>query len=100
MDSDVDFLVVMPLSGSRRDKQLEIGVALQRYGLPVDVIVTTPEEFVWRREVPGTLEYPAAREGKVLYARRTPEEIARRGGLSGSVLRHALAEGRVVYERP
>ncbi len=68
--SDVDFLVVMPLSGPKREKQIEIGVALQRYGIPVDVIVTTPEEFAWRREVPGTLEYPVAREGKVLYARR------------------------------
>ncbi|MCA1853918.1 MAG: hypothetical protein LC647_16450 [Beggiatoa sp.] len=33
-----------------------------------DIIVTTPEEFAWRKEIPGTIERPAEREGKVLYA--------------------------------
>ncbi len=68
-DSDVDLLVVLPVSGSKREKQIEIGLALDRFNVPVDVIVTTPEEFAWRREIPGTIERPAAREGKVLYAR-------------------------------
>lgn len=68
-DSDVDFLVVLPVSGSKREKQIEIGLALDRFKLPVDVIVTTPEEFAWRKEIPGTIERPAAREGRVLYAR-------------------------------
>lgn len=67
--SDVDFLVVLPVSGSKREKQTEIGLALDRFKVPVDVIVTTPEEFAWRKEIPGTIERPAAREGKVLYAR-------------------------------
>jgi hypothetical protein len=31
--------------------------------------VTSPEDFAWRKEVVGTIEHPAAREGKVLYAR-------------------------------
>ena len=29
--------------------------------------MTTPEEFAWRKEIPGTIERPAEREGKVLY---------------------------------
>jgi uncharacterized protein len=68
-DSDVDLLVVMPVSGSRRDKVLEIRSALRRIRMSKDIIVTTPEEFAWRKEIPGTIERPAALEGKVLYAR-------------------------------
>jgi predicted nucleotidyltransferase len=68
-DSDVDLLVVMAVSGSKREKQLEIRLALRSFRIPKDIVVTTPEEFVWRKEIPGTIERPAAREGKVLYAR-------------------------------
>ena len=68
-DSDVDLLVVMPVSGSKREKSIEIGVALHDFRIPKDIIVTTPEEFAWRKEIPGTIERPAAMEGKVLYAR-------------------------------
>ncbi len=68
-DSDVDLLVVMPFLGSKREKQLEIRLALRGIPVPKDIVVTTPEEFRWRQEIPGTIERPAAREGKVLYAR-------------------------------
>ncbi len=68
-DSDVDLLVVMPVKGSKREKGVEIGVALHDIRVPKDIIVTTPEAFEWRKEVVGTIERPAAREGKVLYAR-------------------------------
>jgi predicted nucleotidyltransferase len=69
-DSDVDLLVVLPVQGSKHRKQVEIRVALRNSRLPVDIIVSTPEEFSWRREIVGTIEYPAVKEGKVLYARR------------------------------
>jgi len=69
-DSDVDLLVVMPTKGSKREKAVEIGVALHDIRIPKDVIVVTPEEFEWRKDVIGTIERPAAREGKVLYARK------------------------------
>ena len=68
-DSDVDLLVVMPVEGSRREKAVEIGVALHDIRLPKDIIVTTPEDFETRKEIAGTIERPAARQGKVLYAR-------------------------------
>ena len=68
-DSDVDLLVVMPVPGSRREKQVDIRVALHDIQVPIDVIVSSPEDFAWRKEVVGTIEYPAAKEGKVLYAR-------------------------------
>lgn len=68
-DSDVDLLVVMPFRGSRLRKQTEIRLALRDFMLAKDVVVSSPEEFAWRREIPGTIERPAALEGKVLYAR-------------------------------
>ncbi|HLG13988.1 MAG TPA: nucleotidyltransferase domain-containing protein [Blastocatellia bacterium] len=68
-DSDVDLLIVMPVAGSKRKIQLELRTALHDVRLPKDVIVTTPEDFEWRKDVVGTIEYPAATEGKLLYAR-------------------------------
>ena len=66
-DSDVDLLVIMNVEGSKRERQLEIRSALHDVRIPKDIIVSTPEEFEWRKEIAGTVEYPAVREGKVLY---------------------------------
>ena len=68
-DSDVDLLIVMPVAGSKRRKAVEIGVALHDIRVPKDLIVVTPEEFEWRKDTIGTIEWPAWREGKVIYAR-------------------------------
>jgi hypothetical protein len=65
----VDLLVVMPVKGSKRKMAIRIGVALHDIRIPKDIIVTTPEDFEWRKEIVGTIERPAAREGEVLYAR-------------------------------
>ena len=70
VDSDVDLLVVLPFTGSRRRKAVEIGLAVADIPLDLDIAVTTPEDFAWRKDVPGTIERPAALEGKVLYARK------------------------------
>jgi uncharacterized protein len=69
-DSDVDLLVVMPLTASKTAHELEIRAALRAYPTAMDVIVTTPEGFAWRRTVPGTIERSAARSGRVLYEKR------------------------------
>ncbi len=68
-DSDVDLLVVMDFEGTARDKRLEIRAALHDILVPKDIIVTRPADFAWRKEIVGTIEWPAAREGKVLYSR-------------------------------
>ncbi len=65
----MDLLVVMPFKGLKHKKQVEIRVALHDIRVPIDIIVTSPEEFAWRQNVVGTIEYPAVKEGKVLYAR-------------------------------
>jgi len=69
-DSDVDLLIVMPVSGSKREKAIEIAVALHDIPVAKDVTVVTPDDFKWRKEIIGTIERPAAREGKLLYARK------------------------------
>lgn len=68
-DSDVDLLIVMPVEGSKRAKQLEIRAAVHDVRVPKDIVVTRPEEFQWRKDIVGTIEQPAAHEGRVLYAR-------------------------------
>jgi len=68
-NSDVDLLVVMKVEGAKRAKQLELRAILHDIHVPKDIIVSTPEEFEWRKEVVGTIEHPAVREGRVLYAR-------------------------------
>ena len=69
-DSDVDLLVVMRVEGSRREKAVQIGVAVNDIPVPKDIVVTTPEDFEWRKRIVGTIERPAAREGRLVYARR------------------------------
>jgi predicted nucleotidyltransferase len=68
-DSDVDLLIIMPVSGSKREKQIEIGVALHDIRIPMDIIVTTPEEVERRKNLVGTVIRPALREGEIIYVR-------------------------------
>ncbi|HAF02791.1 MAG TPA: nucleotidyltransferase domain-containing protein [Spartobacteria bacterium] len=69
-DSDVDLLIVMPFEGSRREKQIDVRTELHDLPIAKDVIVSRPEEYAWRKDIPGTMEQPASREGKILYERR------------------------------
>src|SRR5438477_13053447 len=68
-DSDVDLLVVMPFEGSHREKQIDIRTELHDMPVAKDILVTRPEELARRRDAVGTMERPAAREGKILYER-------------------------------
>ncbi len=68
--SDIDLLVVLPLKGSKRAKQVEMRVALHDIPVPKDIVVVTPEEMARQRHVVGTLVKPALQEGKVLYVRQ------------------------------
>ena len=69
-DGDVDLLVVMEVEGSKREKAIEIGVALHDIRVFKDIIVVTPDEVERFRDIVGTIIYPAVREGRALYARR------------------------------
>jgi predicted nucleotidyltransferase len=68
-DSDVDLLVVMPVRGSKLKTELQIQTVLDDIRLSKDVIVSDPADFEWRKDVVGTIEWPAVHEGKVLYAK-------------------------------
>jgi predicted nucleotidyltransferase len=68
-DSDVDLLVVMDFEGPAFEKGLEVQHALHHFFVPVDVIVTRPQDFAWRKAVVGTIGWPATHEGNVLYSR-------------------------------
>ena len=68
-DSDIDLLIVMPVTGSRRQLTLDIRKTLAGIGIAKDVIVASPEEVARYRDLVGTIIHPAVREGKVLYER-------------------------------
>jgi len=68
-DSDVDVLVVEDTVERRRDRSVCLRKALRGLGVPVDVLVATPED------------------------------LRRYGDAIGLIYRTALAEGVVVYER-
>lgn len=68
-DSDVDLMVVMPVNGSRRQKQIEVRVALHGIRMAKDIVVVTPEDVEKRKDIVGSLIRPAVREGKVLYVK-------------------------------
>lgn len=65
--SDVDFLVICPIQGSRRELMVAMDRALKGMDLACDIIVQTAEEFERDRLIPGTIARPAWKEGKVLY---------------------------------
>ena len=65
--SDIDLLVLCPVSGSRRALMVAMDRALSGLGFARDVIVLTPEEFEIDRHIPGTVARPAWKEGKILY---------------------------------
>ncbi len=65
--SDIDLLVLCPVSGKRRELMVAMDRALNGLGIARDVIVLTPEEFERDRHIPGTVARPAWLEGKVLY---------------------------------
>jgi predicted nucleotidyltransferase len=68
-DSDVDLMIVMPITRTKAQLEIEIGVALHDIRVPKDIVVVSPQEYERYRDVVGTLVHPASREGKILYAR-------------------------------
>lgn len=69
-DSDIDLLVLLSEiePGERHLLMGRIRAAISA-PVPIDVFVATLEEFAERRDVPGSVLYWPAREGKVVYGR-------------------------------
>ncbi len=62
--SDIDLLVIQPVSGSKRAKQVEMRVALHDIPAPTDIIVATPAQVAQQRTVVGSSFAPQSRREK------------------------------------
>lgn len=69
-DSDMDLMVIMNTEEKSHKRAVPLRKALKGIGIPKDIIVKTPEEFDRFKNIVGTVIYPAAHKGKVLYERR------------------------------
>jgi len=67
-DSDLDILVVEPVVKARRLEMVRLSDVLRPLKIPADILVASRKNFEEWSEVPGTVLYKAAQEGKVLYA--------------------------------
>jgi len=65
--SDVDILVVCPISGSRRAMMVEMDRAMRGLNIARDIMVLSPKEFETNRFIPGTVARGASQQGRILY---------------------------------
>ena len=65
--SDIDLLVICPLTKKRIKLMSEMDNALEGLRLPRDIVVISPKEFGLEKEIPGTIACYAWKEGKSLY---------------------------------
>jgi len=70
VDSDLDIMIVMDTDEMPHKRAVPVRRILKGIGFPKDVIVKTPEEFESFKDIVGTIIYPAAHKGRVLYERR------------------------------
>jgi predicted nucleotidyltransferase len=69
-ESDLDLVVVLDEAPSERKRDLMMTVQRAITApVPVDVIVTDPEEYARRKDVNGSMFYWPSREGQVVYER-------------------------------
>lgn len=69
LDSDIDLLVVMDTNEKPHKRAIGLRKLLKDLGVPKDIIVKTPDEFNRFKDIVGTIIYPAAHKGRVLYER-------------------------------
>jgi predicted nucleotidyltransferase len=65
--NDLDLLVVEPELTSRYSEMVRLQKALRGVLMSVDLVVTSEASYTERCRIPGTLEYAALREGRVLH---------------------------------
>lgn len=66
--NDLDLLVVEPHVADRYQEMLRLRRALRGLLMPIDLIVTSQALYESRGQVPGTVEFAARTQGRVLYA--------------------------------
>lgn len=67
--SDIDLLIIQESNLPRPQRYAQVRRLFWGIGLPMDILVYTPEEFARYQSVPGSFTHTVAREGRVLYAR-------------------------------
>ena len=67
--SDVDLLIIQESTLPRPQRYAQVRRLFWGMGIPMDILVYTPEEFARYQSVPGSFTHTVAREGRVLYAR-------------------------------
>jgi predicted nucleotidyltransferase len=67
--SDIDLLIIQESDLSRPQRYAQVRRLFWGMGVPMDILVYTPEEFARYQSVPGSFTHTVAREGKDLYAR-------------------------------
>ena len=68
--SDLDLMVIEDQVDDKTSEYLKIHRAVGSMGVGVDIVVISREDFERRRQVPGTVPYWAAREGRCVHDAR------------------------------
>ena len=63
-------MIVMDRDEKPHKRAVLIRKALKDIGIPKDIIVKTPQEFERFKDIVGTVIYPVAHKGKLLYEKR------------------------------
>lgn len=69
LHSDIDLLIIQESNLPRPQRYAQVRRLFWGMGIPMDILVYTPEEFARYQSVPGSFTHTVAREGRVLYAR-------------------------------
>ena len=67
--SDIDLLIIQESTLPRPQRYAQVRRLFWGMGLPMDILVYTPEEFARYQSVPGSFTHSITQEGQVLYAR-------------------------------
>lgn len=67
--SDIDLLIIQESTLPRPQRYARVRRLFWGMGLPMDILVYTPQEFARFQSVPGSFTHTIAHEGKVLYVR-------------------------------
>ena len=63
-ESDLDLLVVLPDAATvTRRTVIDMRLAIGELPVDYDLVVTSRDDYAWRRDYVGAIEYPAAHEG-------------------------------------
>ena len=66
-DSDIDIAVIVNSANSKRHIAMDIYLALRGIGVPIDIIVITPEEIKKYKDAIGTIIPEIIYNGRTIY---------------------------------